>query len=90
MTILRRFTVPTQTGILHVQESIQPNEVVIEVEYGPNDACAEVSMTQDQFRALCRLGIPSPYDTDQDTVRFQPIPAPPPPPRYPAPSIEQE
>jgi hypothetical protein len=72
MTTLRRFTLPTQTGILHVQESIQPDEVLVQIEYGMDLACATVSMTSAQFRELCRLGIPAPYDRDQDTVRFQP------------------
>jgi hypothetical protein len=71
MTTLRRFTPPTKTNILHVQESIQPDEVCIQIEYRPDGTYAEISMTQAQFRELCRLGVPSPYDRDQDTVRFQ-------------------
>ena len=70
MTTLRRFTPATQEGILHIQESIQPDEVVIEIEYG--NCSYDVKMTQAQFRELCRLGVPSPYDRDQDSVRFQP------------------
>jgi hypothetical protein len=76
MTTLRRFTPPTQDGVIHVQESIQPDEVLVQIEYGMDLACATVSMTQCQFRELCRLGVPSPYDRDQDSVRFQPVPAP--------------
>jgi hypothetical protein len=72
MTTLRRFTPPTKTNILHIQESIQPDEVVIEIEEGTHSCCA--TMNQAQFRELCRLGVPSPYDRDQDTVRFQPKP----------------
>jgi len=71
MTTLRRFTPPTKEGILHVQESIQPDEVIIEIEDFPHDLVS-VSMTQAQFRELCRLGVPDAYDRDQDTVRFQP------------------
>jgi hypothetical protein len=70
MTTLRRFTPPSQ-GIIHVQESIQPDDVRIQIEQ-PNGTYVEVSMTQAQFRELCRLGVPSPYDRDQDLVRFQP------------------
>jgi hypothetical protein len=70
MTILRRFTPPTQTGILHVQESQNPDEVVLKIENCSQECIA--NMTQAQFRELCRLGVPSPYDRDQDTVRFQP------------------
>ena len=72
MTTLRRFTPPTQDGIIHVQESILPDEVLVQIEYGMDLACATVSMTKAQFRELCRLGVPSPYDRDQDAVRFQP------------------
>ena len=72
MTTLRRFTPATQTGILHVQESIQPDEVILQIEHDTLDASIEVTMTQAQFRELCRLGVPSLYDRDQDTVRFQP------------------
>jgi hypothetical protein len=71
MTTLRRFTPPTKTNILHVQESIQPDEVVIQIETCGSFSVAEAIMTQAQFRELCRLGVPSPYDRDQDTVRFQ-------------------
>lgn len=71
MTTLRRFTPPTQEGILHIQESIIPDDVRIQIERYP-DAIVEVQMTQAQFRELCRLGVPNPYDRDQDTVRFQP------------------
>ena len=71
MTTLRRFTPPTQDGILHVQESILPDDVRIQIEL-PNGGYTEVAMTQAQFRELCRLGMPNPYDRDQDTVRFQP------------------
>jgi len=71
MTTLRRFTPATQTGIIHVQESIQPDEVCIQIEQITGNL-VDVAMTQAQFRELCRLGIPAPYDRDQDTVRFQP------------------
>jgi hypothetical protein len=71
MTTLRRFT-PPSSGILHVQESILPDDVRIQIEYLPDGGYVEVSMTQAQFRELCRLGVPSPYDRDQDAVRFQP------------------
>jgi hypothetical protein len=73
MTTLRRFTPPTQSNIIHIQESIQPDEVLITIEdiNGENEDYY-VHMTQAQFRELCRLGVPSPYDRDQDTVRFQP------------------
>jgi hypothetical protein len=70
MTMLRRFTPPTKTNILHVQESIQPDEVILQIEQSTGNL-VEVAMTQAQFRELCRLGVPSPYDRDQDTVRFQ-------------------
>jgi hypothetical protein len=69
MTTLRRFT-PPSSGILHVQESILPDDVRLQIEQ-PNGAYAEVAMTQAQFRELCRLGVPSPYAADQDAVRFQ-------------------
>ena len=72
MTTLRRFTPPTQTNIIHVQESILPNDVRIQIERQPDGLTVEVSMTQAQFRELCRLGVPSPYERDQDEVRFQP------------------
>jgi hypothetical protein len=78
MTTLRRFTPPTQEGIIHVQESIQPDEVILQIEHDAIAATIEVAMTQAQFRELCRLGVPSPYDRDQDTVQFQPAPIPPP------------
>lgn len=84
MTTLRRFTVPTQTGILHVQESQHPDEVVLQIENGTQEC--SVNMTQAQFLTLCRLGIPDSYARNPDVVRFQPLPAP----LYPAPSIEQE
>jgi hypothetical protein len=70
MTTLRRFTPPTKDGILHVQESTQPDEVLVQIER-IDGGYVEVAMTQVQFRELCRLGVPSPYDRDQDTVRFQ-------------------
>jgi hypothetical protein len=70
MTTLRRFT-PPSSGILHVQESILPDDVRIQIEQITGNL-VEVAMTQAQFRELCRLGVPSPYDRDQDTVRFQP------------------
>ena len=72
MTTLRRFTPPTQTGILHVQESIQPDEVLVQIEIPFSLNTVDVHMTQAQFRELCRLGVPSPYAADQDAVRFQP------------------
>ena len=75
MTTLRRFTPPSQTGIIHVQESILPDDVRIQIENSCINGCPEyyeVAMTKVQFRELCRLGVPSPYDRDQDTVRFQP------------------
>ena len=72
MTTIRRFTPSTQDGIIHIQESIRPDTVCIQIEYSPDGDYAEVTMTQGQFRELCRLGIPSPYDRDQDAVRFQP------------------
>ena len=71
MTTLRRFTPPTQEGIIHVQESILPDDVRIQIEQITGNL-VEVAMTMAQFRELCRLGVPSPYDRDQDTVRFQP------------------
>ena len=74
MTTLRRFTPPTQEGIIHVQESILPDEVLVQIEYGMDLACATVSMTQAQFRELCRLGRPdrdSYYTENEDQVRFQ-------------------
>ena len=74
MTTLRRFTVPTQYGILHVQESQHPDEIVLVIENGTQEC--SVNMTQAQFRELCRLGVPGPYDRDQDAVRFQSTPAP--------------
>ena len=73
MTTIRRFTPSTQEGIIHIQESILPDGVCfIQIAYSADGAYAEVTMTQGQFRELCRLGIPSPYDRDQDAVRFQP------------------
>ena len=71
MTTLRRFT-PPSSGIIHIQESILPDDVRIQIEYRPDGAYVEVAMTQAHFRELCRLCVPSPYDRDQDTVRFQP------------------
>jgi hypothetical protein len=76
MTTLRRFTpptktTPTKTNILHVQESIQPDDVRIQIEQITGNL-VEVAMTQAQFRELCRLGVLSPYYRDPDTVRFQP------------------
>ena len=74
MTTLRRFTPPTKTNSLHIQESIQPDEVVLQIETCGSFAIAEVRMTQAQFRELCRLGRPdreSYYTANEDQVRFQ-------------------
>jgi len=72
MTTLRRFTLPTKDGIIHIQESSIPDDVRIQVEF-PNDVTfLEVRMTQAQFQELCRLGIPgSHYYRSPDEVRFQ-------------------
>jgi hypothetical protein len=72
MTTLRRFTPPSQ-GIIHVQESILPDDVRIQIEQ-IDGGFVEVAMTKAQFRELCRLGRPdrdSYYKENEDQVRFQ-------------------
>jgi len=70
--VLRRFTLPTQDGIFHIQESVLPDDVRIQIESDLGHI-AEVSMTKAQFRELCRLGTPNPYGTDtRHLVQFQP------------------
>lgn len=68
--MLRTFFPPTQNGVLQVQESQHPDEVVLVIENGAQECV--VSMTQAQFRELCRLGLPDSYARNPDTVRFQP------------------
>lgn len=64
--ILRRFTIETKGGcILHIQESAQPDEVIIELE-GPETTFHAI-LTESAFRELCQL---SDY-LSPDRIRFQ-------------------
>ena len=73
MPMLRTFYPETHYGVIAITESQHHDRVVIEID-GPEDTKATVIMTQEQFTALCRLGVPSPYDHNADQVRFTPVP----------------
>lgn len=71
MTILRSFHIPCECGgPLTITESQHPNEVEISIEVG--GGCASVTLTEQAFRALCRLGE---HSHSYDYVRFSPAPS---------------